>query len=162
MWPSRTREQAVSLFRSSAFDIFRVSLRKRLQHNDINIHIYKSAWIESLGSLTGDKSRLIVLGLVVASLKKWQESPDVEGSGTEAVGAESKTNKMVIYVRTWTSFNKTHYFTMWSCDLKTNMGKKKKKNLVAPTLLGSYDLGLFSLGDCTAEEEIKKTFCSRW
>ena len=30
MWPSRTREQAVSLFRSSALDIFRVSLRKRL------------------------------------------------------------------------------------------------------------------------------------
>lgn len=40
--------------------------------------------------------RLVVLGLVVASLKEGQESPDVEGCSTEAMGAESKTKTMVI------------------------------------------------------------------
>ena len=39
--------------------------------------------------------RAAVLCLVVASLEEGQESPDVEGCGTEAVGAESKAKDKV-------------------------------------------------------------------
>lgn len=38
---------------------------------------------------------LVLLGFVVTSLKEGQKSPDVEGRSTEAMGAESKKDKLV-------------------------------------------------------------------
>lgn len=80
MWPSRTSEQAVSLFRSSALDIFKVSLR--------NLLLLKVYMIRFLGLnitschfysvLTKMKSKVFLLGLIVTSLEERQEPSDVK------------------------------------------------------------------------------------
>lgn len=94
MWPSRTREHAVSLFKSSALDIFKVSLRNRLQDKEIKL-------CNSAGCVFGCaclKKKSAILCLVVPSLKERQESPDVEGSSAEAVGAEWKEKSQRVYI----------------------------------------------------------------
>lgn len=93
MWPSRTREHAVSLFKSSALDIFKVSLRNRLQDKEIKLCNRVCFWVCML-----EKKKSAILCLVVPSLKERQESPDVEGSSAEAVGAEWKEKSQRVYI----------------------------------------------------------------
>lgn len=80
MWPNRTREQAVSLFRSSALDIFSVSLRNLLLtqvtqygNNMTKIH-HRSKHFKMINKL--------LLGLVVTSLEERQKPSDVKCCGS--------------------------------------------------------------------------------